>query len=72
MSTSWYNTFDAAFWLTMGGMVIGVVGMFFRACYQSKCEDVSLCFGLITIHRNIQAEEDIDIQNHGAPQEAKV
>ena len=29
-------------------------------CYKSKCEKVSLC--CMTIQRNIQAEEDIDIQ----------
>ena len=63
---SWFDTFDSSFWLTMGGLVIGLVGMFFRVCYQSKCEDIKLCWGCITVHRNIQAEEEIDIQMHGA------
>ena len=71
--SEWMNTFDSAFWLTMGGMIIGLVGMVLRSCYQSKCEDVRLCFGMVTVHRNIIAEEDIDIQMHGtAPAESKV
>jgi len=39
----------------------GVLGLSIRYCFKSKCEDVSLCFGLIKIHRNtddeVKAEE---------------
>ena len=40
--------------------LIGFVLAMGSQCYKSKCEKVSLC--CMTIQRNIQAEEDIDIQ----------
>jgi hypothetical protein len=44
----------------------GVLGLSIRYCFKSKCEDVSLCFGLIKIHRNTDDEvkaEEIEIKN---------
>ena len=32
----------------------------FKYAYSSKCENINLCFGLINIHRNIDAEVEID------------
>jgi hypothetical protein len=34
----------------------GILGLSIRYCFKSKCEDVSLCFGLIKIHRDTDAE----------------
>jgi len=34
----------------------GVLGLSIRYCFKSKCEDVSLCFGLIKIHRDTESE----------------
>jgi hypothetical protein len=44
----------------------GVLGLSIRYCFKSKCEDVSLCFGLIKIHRNTEDEvkaETIELQH---------
>jgi len=44
----------------------GVLGLSIRYCFKSKCEDVSLCFGLIKIHRNTDDEvkaEEMEISN---------
>jgi hypothetical protein len=44
----------------------GVLGLSIRYCFKSKCEDVSLCFGLIKIHRNTEDEvtaESMELQN---------
>jgi hypothetical protein len=44
----------------------GVLGLSIRYCFKSKCEDVSLCFGLIKIHRNTEDEvkaESIELQH---------
>jgi hypothetical protein len=44
----------------------GVLGLSIRYCFKSKCEDVSLCFGLIKIHRDTDSEvkaEEIEIKN---------
>jgi hypothetical protein len=44
----------------------GVLGLSIRYCFKSKCEDVSLCFGFVKIHRNTEDEvkaEEIELQN---------
>jgi hypothetical protein len=48
------------FWTGLYSSLIGFVLAMGSQCYKSKCEKVSLC--CMTIQRNIQAEEDIDIQ----------
>ena len=34
------------------GMILGCGALF----YRSKCDKVNICFGLISIHRNIESE----------------
>ena len=34
----------------------GILTISLRYCFKSKCEDVSLCFGLIKVHRDTEAE----------------
>jgi hypothetical protein len=44
----------------------GVLGLSIRYCFKSKCEDVSLCFGFIKIHRDTESEvkaEELELQN---------
>ena len=68
---SWYQTFDDTFWLTIGGMMVGLAGLVIRSCYRSKCEDISLC--CLKIHRNVQAEIEEDrLQGIDGEEEAKV
>lgn len=56
---NFYDEFNSVFWLSLATMVIGSVAVCLRYSYQSKCEDISLC-GLIKIHRNIEAEIELD------------
>ena len=42
---------------------IGLVLALTRACYKSKCSNVDLC-GCITIIRNTEVEEQLDIQEN--------
>jgi hypothetical protein len=51
------EVYSEGFWITIGGLVVGFLGLTIRYCLKSKCDEVS-CF-CIRIHRNIQAEEDI-------------
>ena len=51
----------------------GVLGLSIRYCFKSKCEDVSLCFGLIKIHRDTDSEvkaEEIELNNQPQKQES--
>lgn len=40
----WYQTFDSAFWLTIAGIVSGLVGLALNSCLKSRCRSVR-CFG---------------------------
>ena len=52
--------FSEVFFTGFYSSLIGFLLAMGAQCYKSKCEKVSLC--CMTIQRNIQAEEDIDIQ----------
>ena len=51
----WYSEFNGTFWLTIAGIVAGVIGLGVRACLASKCSQVS-CLGFTCI-RDVQTEE---------------
>ena len=38
---------------------IGAFGMIAKLCYKSKCSNISCCYGLINIKRNVEIEIDI-------------
>jgi len=47
---------DATLIYGLATLGTGVLGLSIRYCFKSKCEDVSLCFGLIKIHRDTESE----------------
>lgn len=62
----WYDEFNATFWLTLSGVLIGFCGLTARMFYKSKCKTID-CFGLHIV-RDTEAEENIDkidLQLHG-------
>ena len=56
----WYYYFDDVFFITMGGLVIGVMGLSIRYCYKMKIKDLELCWGCISIKRDVRGEEQLD------------
>jgi len=32
--------FDDTFWLTLSGIIVGVLGVLIRTCFLSKCDNV--------------------------------
>lgn len=51
----------------------GLLGLSVRYCFKSKCQNVSLCFGLISIDRNTGDEvkaEEIELKNQPIRQES--
>ena len=50
------------FFITVGTMVFGFFGIVLRYAFLSKCDNVSVCFGLIKIHRVVQIEEDLPVE----------
>jgi hypothetical protein len=47
---------ESFFWITMGGIIVGVVTLCLKFGYKSKCVDVNLCYGLIKYTRNTEEE----------------
>jgi hypothetical protein len=58
-----YNTFDAVFWTGIATMSFAFFGVVIKAMLSSKCDNVNLCCGLIHIHRNVELENQIELQS---------
>ena len=58
----WINTYDGVFFITIASLVCGAFGLSVRYCLKSRCDNVNLCFGLITIHRNVELESNEEIR----------
>ena len=39
----WFDTFDSAFFLTIAGIVAGIVGVVVNGCLKSRCKNVRCC-----------------------------
>lgn len=53
---SWTQEFNAVFFLTLCTLACGSLGLAMRLCMRSKCEDLNLCCGLLSVHRNVELE----------------
>jgi hypothetical protein len=62
MSSDWINTYDAVFFVTIGTLLFGCFGVLIKYCLKSRCDNVSLCFGFVTVHRDVKTEEEIEIR----------
>ena len=51
-------------------LAIGLFALLIRYSFKSKCSDVSLCCGLITIHRDIEQEiQEQKMEGHSPSRE---
>ena len=48
--------FNGTFWLSMTTLIIGFLTGVSVYCLKSKCKNCSVCFGLITVERDVLAE----------------
>lgn len=55
------QTYDAVFFVSVGTLVIGFLGLVIKYCLKSKCENVKLCFGFIEIHRRVDLETEVEM-----------
>jgi len=60
---NWIETYDATFFITITTIITGFLGLTIRFCLKSKCEDISVCFGLLNIKRRVDLETDIEMNN---------
>lgn len=54
----WYDTFDAVFFLSLGSIIYGGLGVTLSYCFKSKCNDFTLCYGMVHVERNVLAENE--------------
>ncbi len=50
---------DAFFWGSLAVIVVSAYKFTVKYCYNSKCENFSCFWGMLSIQRNIQAEVEI-------------
>lgn len=68
---NWIETYDATFFITITTIITGFLGLTIRFCLKSKCEDISVCFGLLNIKRRVDLETDIEMNNDNVNNEKK-
>ena len=54
---AFYN--DGITIITLSTIILGCLGMTLKILFKSKCSQVSVCFGLCNIHREVQLETEI-------------
>ena len=60
------NEADALFFLSITTILTGFTLKLFSICLKSKCKDCNLCFGLLSVKRDVILEEkehEFDIIN---------
>jgi hypothetical protein len=60
--SDWIDTFDAVFWITISTLVCGSFGLVVRYCLKSKCDNISICCGLINVHRDVKLEVEEEMK----------
>jgi len=60
----WYSTFDAVFFTGIATMVFTCFAIVIKTALASKCDNLSLCFGCIQIHRRVELENPIEHNEH--------
>jgi hypothetical protein len=62
---SQYSIMDNTLVYGLGSLGVGLLALLIKYSFKSKCSDVSLCFGLIHIQRDIEQElEEQKIENN--------
>ena len=62
MSEEWINTYDAVFFLTISTLLFGCFSLIIKYCLKSRCDTINLCYGLISVHRDVKIEEELEMR----------
>ena len=58
----WIEIYDGVFFITIGSLLFGCIGLSIKYLLKSKCDNVNLCYGLIKVHRNVKVEEELEMK----------
>ena len=61
MEQKFYN--DGVTIISIITLFFGCLVMSLKILFKSKCKDVNVCFGLLKIKRQVELEENIEIDN---------
>lgn len=61
-NNDWIGTYDAVFFISAGTMFFAFLGLAIKVCLKSKCEQCSLCCGLLKIERRVDLEVQEEIR----------
>lgn len=59
---TWIEEFNGIFFLSLATILAGSFGVAIRYCLKSKCEDFSLCYGLLRVERRVDLETQVDMR----------
>jgi hypothetical protein len=59
MGSDFYE-FGSTFWLSLGTLIFGFGGACLAYGLRSKCSSIKLCYGLIDVTRDIDAEVELE------------
>jgi hypothetical protein len=54
--------YSESFWLAVSAAAATACALAIRSCYRSKCEDLSIFWGAINIHRDTAREQETDME----------
>jgi hypothetical protein len=55
---TWYQIFNDVFWISVATLTFSFLGVVIKSMLASKCDNVNICFGLLTIHRRVELEQE--------------
>ena len=59
--SDWFTEFNSVFWITIGTMTFGFFAIVLKTALASKCDNLNLCYGCITVHRVVELEREQNI-----------
>jgi len=57
--SSYIYTFDSVFWISIATLTFSFCGVVIKGMLQSKCDNTNICWGMITIHRRVELENNV-------------
>ena len=61
---TWYTVFNDVFWISVATLTFSFLGIVIKSMLASKCDNVNICFGLLTIHRRVELEQEQQSTNN--------
>jgi len=69
---TWTDTFNDVFFISIATITFSFFGVVLKSCLKSKCDNTNICWGLVKIHRRVELEDDVEMNNSVKKQESKV